>query len=93
MNDNKYDVDYAKTLLDRHKEVIEITKDAKYPVKARSIEEFFGQKAYNATHLICSEYEEGGKYYETYLSDKVLEESRIGVPPSESVLGKREEAW
>lgn len=70
MTDNKYDIEYVKLLLDRHKQVVEITKTKEYPVRARNIEEFFGQKAYNATHLICSEYEEGGKLYETYLKDK-----------------------
>lgn len=69
MKDNKYDIDYCKALLDRHKEVIEITKKKGYPVKVRGLAEFFGQKAYEATHLICSEYEEGGKLYEEYLRD------------------------
>lgn len=67
VKDNKYDIEYCKTLLDRHEKVVEITKNTEYPVKARGFAEFFGQKVFKATHLICSEYEEGGKYYEQYL--------------------------
>lgn len=70
ITDNKYSIDYAKTLLDRHKQVVDITKKKDYPVRARGLPEFFGQKAYEATHLICSEYEEGGKLYEEYLKGK-----------------------
>lgn len=68
MDDNKYSVEYCKTLLDRHKQVIEITKNHDYPVRVRGIAEFFGQKVHNGSHLICSEYDEGGKYYEQYLN-------------------------
>ena len=70
MADNKYSVEYAKVLLDRHKKVVDITKNKDYPVRARGLPEFFGQKAYKATHLICSEYEEGGKLYEEHLKNK-----------------------
>lgn len=70
MDDNNYSIEYCKTLLDRHKKVVEITKNSKYPVKVRPITQFFGQKVKDATHLICSEYEEGGKYYEQHLKGK-----------------------
>lgn len=70
LRDNKYDEDYCKVLLDRHKQIVDMTKDGEYPVRVRGIAEFFGQKAYNATHLICSEYEEGGKLFEEYLNQK-----------------------
>lgn len=70
MKNNKYDIEYCKTLLERHKQVVEKTKETQYPVKARGLSEFFGQKVWGATHLICSEYEEGGKYYEQYIKDK-----------------------
>lgn len=69
MKNNKYDIEYCKTLLDRHKKVVELTKNAEHPVTARGFSEFFGQKAYNAKHLICAEYDEGGSKYETYLKD------------------------
>lgn len=68
MKNNKYDEEYCKTLLDRHKQVVEATKNTDYPVKERGLAEFFGQKVYGAKHLICSEYEEGGKYYEDYIN-------------------------
>lgn len=95
INDNKYDVEYCKTLLDRHKQVVEKTKGTKYPVRVRGITEFFGQKAYQATHLICSEYEEGGKYYERYINEE--NEDRhggpLGVKPYSGDLGERMEVW
>ena len=50
-------------LLDRHKRTVQETKNKPYPVKARPLHVFFGQKAYQSKHLICVEYEEGGKYY------------------------------
>jgi phage replication O-like protein O len=73
MKNNKYTIDYCKVLLDRHKKVVEITKKSEKPVQVRGLTEFFGQKAYQAKHLICSEYEEGGKYYEKYLKGSTPE--------------------
>lgn len=63
MKNNGYTIDDCKKLLDRHKQVVEQTKDSQYPVRPRPLHEFFGQKAYQAKHLICADYEEGGKYY------------------------------
>lgn len=63
MKNNGYTVEDCKTLLDRHKKAVEATKDSEYPIRARPLHEFFGQKAYQAKHLICADYEEGGKYY------------------------------
>lgn len=74
MDDNKYSIEYCKTLLDRHQQVVKATKNLKYPVKARSLSEFFGQKAYEATHLICADYDEGGKYYEEYIKAKEVKQ-------------------
>jgi len=70
MKNNHYDIDYCKTLLDRHKQVVEITKTSDYKVKARSLYEFFGQKVFGAKNLICSEYEEGGKLFEKHLKQE-----------------------
>ena len=92
VKDNKYEIEYCKELLKRHETVVEKTKNSQYPVKVRGFAEFFGQKVFGGTHLICSEYEEGGKYYEQYIKDR-NQGNRIGVPPSESKLGKREEPW
>ncbi|MDU5081233.1 replication protein [uncultured Tissierella sp.] len=92
IKDNGYDIKYCKELLRRHAIVVEKTKSSQYPVKSRGFAEFFGQKVYGGTHLICSEYEEGGKYYEQYFQNE-KEDSRIGIPPSESILGEREEPW
>lgn len=82
MKNNKYDIEYCKTLLKRHRQVVEATKDTPYPVKARGLSEFFGQKAWGATHLICSEYDEGGKYFEQYIkeSEEVKKPTEPFVP-------------
>ncbi len=63
MKNNGYTIDDCKTLLDRHKKAVEATKGSEYPIRARPLHEFFGQKVYGGKHLICAEYEEGGKYY------------------------------
>ncbi len=63
----KCDTDHLILLLDRHKKVVAMTAGDEYPVKARGVAEFFGQKAYQAKHLICSEYDEGGAKYEMHL--------------------------
>lgn len=82
MKNNKYDIEYCKTLLRRHAQVVDKTKDTEYPVKARGLSEFFGQKVWGATHLICSEYDEGGKYYEQYIkeSEEVKKPTEPFVP-------------
>lgn len=72
MKNNKYTIEYCKILLERHEKVVEVTKNSPYPVKVRGLSEYFGQKVFNATNLICSEYEEGGKYYEQYLKEDKL---------------------
>ena len=63
MKNNGYSAADCKVLLDRHKKAVEITKNSEYPIKKRPLHEFFGQKVYGGKHLICAEYEEGGKYY------------------------------
>ena len=64
MKNNGYTVEDCKTLLDRHKKAVDATKGSEYSIRARPLHEFFGQKAYQAKHLICADYEEGGKYYD-----------------------------
>lgn len=63
MNENKYSLEDCKTLLERHKLVVEVTKNNQYPVKVRTIQELFGQKIKDSTALICTQYDIGGKYY------------------------------
>ena len=62
MTDNCYTIEDCIRLLDRHKLKVESTKNTSYPVRVRTLDVFFGQKVANAQHLICSEYEDGGKY-------------------------------
>ncbi|HZK34203.1 MAG TPA: replication protein [Bacillota bacterium] len=64
MKNNGYTIEDCKTLLDRHKKAVEATKGSEYSIRARPLHEFFGQKAYQAKHLICADYEKGGKYYD-----------------------------
>ena len=69
MKDNKYTIEECKELLRRHDRVVAITKNSEYPVEKRGLDVFFGQKVYQAKNLICSEYEDGGKYCEKYKKD------------------------
>lgn len=77
MKNNGYSIDDCKQLLDRHKRTVEATKNSQYPVRPRPLHEFFGQKAYQAKHLICAEYEEGGKYYTNKPATKTYEPTLI----------------
>ena len=70
MKENKYTLDDCKLLLTRHEKVVEITKSNQYKVTKRGLDVFFGQKVSGATHLICSEYEDGGMKYERYLANE-----------------------
>jgi phage replication O-like protein O len=58
MNELNCDTEHLKILLKRHEEKVKATENNEFPIKVRGITEFFGQKAYNATHLICSEYDD-----------------------------------
>ena len=89
MKNNKYDIEYCKTLLERHRDTVQATKKSNYPVEARGLSVFFGQKAHGAKHLICSDYEEGGKYYEKYCKvekSNISTETRF-VDITEQVMG------
>lgn len=68
---NKYTIEDCRELLRRHEKVVKITKSDKFPVSTRGLDVFFGQKVSNATHLICSEYADGGKYFEKYKKELV----------------------
>jgi hypothetical protein len=73
------DFDYLKVLLDRHKVEYEKTKDTDFKIKPRSIVEFFGQKVYGGTSLICSKYD----YYEQKPKQSI----------DTSTLGERVTMW
>lgn len=66
MSDNGYSIEDCMMLLKRHSDIVVITAKNEHPIQKRGVAEFFGQRAYQAKHLICSEYEDGGKYYEQY---------------------------
>ena len=84
MENYGYTIQYCKILLDRHKRVVEKTKNSEYPVRPRPLHEFFGQKVYGGKHLICADYEEGGRYYKKLEDDGVY--TRVIDLPG---LGKR----
>jgi len=66
----KLKTDDCITLLRRHKKVVDMTACNKsYAVRSRDIESFFGQKVFQSTALLCSEYLEGGSKYEKYLTE------------------------
>jgi len=71
---NSYSVEDCKALLQKHKKVIVKTKDNQYAVKKRPLVEFFGQKIKDSTALICTQYEEGGKY------DFIVNEVKVSDP-------------
>lgn len=55
-----------KVMLDRHKKVVEFTKNSQYPVKKRTLQEFFGQKVKDGVILICEEYTDDGPKWIKY---------------------------
>lgn len=61
-----YTFDNMKELLRRHEVVVAASEKDECPVPKRGITEFFGQKAYQATHLICSEYDDDGVKWRRY---------------------------
>lgn len=64
---NEYTWDELRTLLLRHKNIVNLTKDDnEYAVRPRGITEFFGQKVKDGTALICSEYADGGAKQQWY---------------------------
>ncbi|WP_163189021.1 helix-turn-helix domain-containing protein [Clostridium sporogenes] len=67
IKENSYTLEDIKKLIDRHKQVIEKTKNNNYPVRKRPFKVFFGQKIQGGTSLICTQYEDGGKF-ERYFS-------------------------
>lgn len=63
MNENKYTIERCKELLKRHEIKVKETMNSEHPVTKRGIGVFFGQKIYNSTNLICTQYDIGGCYY------------------------------
>jgi hypothetical protein len=64
-------VEELKKYIDRHEIVVKATRKKDKPVKKRGIDTFFGQKAYQAQHLIYEEYRDGGDKWLTYGKEKV----------------------
>lgn len=81
---NSYSVEDCKTLLQKHKLVIEKTKSNQYPVKKRPLVEFFGQKIKDSTALICTQYELGGKF--DFMIDDVKAKD-----PNKKVITRRDD--
>lgn len=50
------DIEEMKRMLKRHSDKVRETKNGDYPIKVRSLSEFYGQKKFGGTSLICSDY-------------------------------------
>lgn len=74
----QHDIDEMKTMLDRHKSIVEYTKTSQYPVKPRTLQEFFGQKVKDGVILICEEYTDDGPKWLKY-KDKLEEVKKYGA--------------
>jgi hypothetical protein len=61
-----YSLEEMKTQIDRHVIITKASKGSEFPVPIRGLGVFFGQKAYKATHLICSEYADDGAKWLRY---------------------------
>lgn len=70
----KFDLDYFKRIIDRHKIKLESTKYSDKPIKPRTLAELFGQKKYKSVSLICTDY-----------LDEVWQEQRLKVFNSDYV--------
>ena len=78
MKELSIDEEEVKKLIDRHSELVELTKnDKKFPVPVRRLDDFFGQHINNikASPLRCQEYLEGGKKY-NYLNKTKKEKNK-----------------
>jgi hypothetical protein len=62
-------IEDCQTVIRRHSKVVDLSKSSEYPIRVRSIQELFGQKVHNASHLIGSEYLDDGKYGEGYTTN------------------------
>jgi hypothetical protein len=71
-------------LIDRHSLLVEETKNnGQYAIRKRGIKEFFGQKVKDATHLICSEYQDDGSKWVKYDEDRPIETKDPSTAPIE----------
>jgi GTP-sensing pleiotropic transcriptional regulator CodY len=66
MKETSATVEDCKKVIQRHSEIVAESSSSDYPIQVRTIQQLFGQKAYNASHLIGSEYLDDGKYGEGY---------------------------
>ena len=79
-----YSLIELKEMLDRHKQVVEITKSEKqFTVKKRSFAEFFGQKVKDAKILICEEYADDGPKWSRYKG--VIESGSVGKQQDDAI--------
>lgn len=61
-----YEWDMLITLLNRHKQIVDLTAGNEYPVRPRPLAVFFGQRVHNGSMLICSEYADDGAKWLLY---------------------------
>ena len=68
----KVDFEEMKRMLKRHEEKVKSSKSTEYKTKVRTLSEFFGQKKYKSTDLICSDYLD-----ERYENEPLSNESKL----------------
>jgi len=95
----EYDIETIKACIERHKKVVELTKNkGKYKVIARGLDTFLTEKTSNkiGSPLRYEEYVEGGKKYEAHFNTaNVIEDTykTQGVIPADPIRIKRVEKW
>ena len=95
----EYDIETIKACIERHKKVVELTKNkGKYKVIARGLDTFLTEKTSNkiGSPLRYEEYVEGGKKYEAHFNTaNVIEDTykTRGVIPADPIRIKRVEKW
>lgn len=68
-----YTVEKAKELIDRFCIVYEEKINTDYPLKKRTLQEFFGQKAYQSKSLICQEFDDEGCKWINHQEDEPID--------------------
>ena len=68
-----YSVDKCKELIDRFCIIFEEKKNTDYPLKKRTLQEFFGQKAYQSKSLICQEFDDEGCKWINHKEDEPID--------------------
>jgi len=61
-----YDFERCKKVIDRFCDIYKKSQGTEYPLKKRTLQEFFGQKAYQSKSMIFEEYDDEGRKWINY---------------------------